>query len=414
MQIGRISTALPTHLGQLLVNSGIISHSALEESLTLSKQLRMPTGHVMIIAGFITQRTLESVLFAQSMIRQNMLNIDSAVSLLRDAHRSCISFEETLAAQGWKSNSPTVVSELGDLLVSATMISRQELTLAVKTIANSGESLSRYLLGRKMIRSFDIMNALRAFAMVKQDEMSQPDAVLILRTAVAGGISFEQALVKSQKVELPARQCIKIGDLLSMSGIVCDIDLIDAIEQSLTRNVMVGEVLIESEKISRYVLHAALELQQMLYNRTLNLRQARELLLKVHNSKTTLEQCLSDLEIFCASVVGLLLDAGLITNADIDKVRSQPTEQVVDVAELLYDNEVIDRTQLDIARRCQRMVNEQFVGTEQAVQVLAAYNRPAHIKPNIEVTACHGVMPVDMSKYPEPEIFDSLAASHQQ
>lgn len=142
MHFSRVNSSHPTSLGQLLVLSGAISDSTLEEALGMSKTLRMPSGLVMTMSGFISQSMLESALVAQSMVRNQVLNLESAISLLREAHHGCTSFEDILSSHGWNANAPTFLSELGELLVSATLLSRRELTSAIKEIQESGESLA--------------------------------------------------------------------------------------------------------------------------------------------------------------------------------------------------------------------------------------------------------------------------------
>ena len=170
MHFSRIKSDQPTSIGQLLISAKAISVQSLEEVLSMSKQLRMPSGRVMIMSGFICQKTLESALQAQTMIRNNVLNLESAIELLEEAHQNDVAFEETLARHGWKSSSPTLLSELGELLVSATLLNRSDLTKAIEQSTTTGDSLTQCLLGKHLVRTFDLMNGLNAFTMVRLKE----------------------------------------------------------------------------------------------------------------------------------------------------------------------------------------------------------------------------------------------------
>ncbi|HEY9718880.1 MAG TPA: hypothetical protein V6C69_15515, partial [Trichormus sp.] len=122
MQIGRINTAHPTHTGQLLISAGLISHDKLDEALNLAKKLHMQIGRVLIMCGSIEQRNLESALTAQALVRDEAINLEIAVSFLQEASMSKVPLEQVLERSGWKPSGPTVVSDLGELLVSATLL----------------------------------------------------------------------------------------------------------------------------------------------------------------------------------------------------------------------------------------------------------------------------------------------------
>ncbi len=342
MQFSRIKSDQPTSIGQLLVSAKAISDQSLEEVLSMSKQLRMPSGRVMIMSGFICQKTLESALQAQTMIRNNLLNLDLAIELLEEAHLNDVAFEETLARHGWQSSSPTLLSELGELLVSATILNRSDLTRAIEQSNTTGDSLTQCLLGKRLVRTFDLMNGLNAFTMVRLKKISLSDAVNVLRKAVASGLTFDQALLRCDAVTPPERGYVRIGDLLNLTGLISDSEFLDAIETSLTKNIMVGELLVERKIISLYVLHCALEIQQMLYFRTINLHQARAFLLSVNSGSITLEQCISTCEQFGQEVVDLLLEAGIVTRDDLRTAHGLSNDRMLDGAELLFDQVLLN------------------------------------------------------------------------
>jgi hypothetical protein len=157
--------------------------------------------------------------------------------------------------------------------------------------------------------------------------------------------------------------------------------------------------------IDRTFLHCLLDIQEMLDQRQINQYQARELILRVHAGQKSLPQCLKELEEFAAGALALLLLAEFITPEQIQQATTQTDAQVVDVPEMLFDNGFIDRTALDIARRCQRMLSEKFIPLKQAVQVLSAYKMPADAERDMEITQVHEVVvvPVPVEEHIEAE-----------
>lgn len=393
MQIGRINTAHPTHTGQLLISAGLISHDKLDEALNLAKKLHMQIGRVLIMCGSVDPRNVESALAAQALVRQDAINLEVAVSFLHEASMSKVPIEQVLERSGWRPNGPTVLSELGELLVAATLLERGELNYAVEELTETpGYTLGRYLLERRLVRGFDLMNALQALTAIKHDYMKRDGALMALRTAVASSITFEQAVRKCGGYYVSTHDSIKIGDLLSMSGLISDVDLSDAIETALTRETMIGEVLVERNIITRDFLHCVLDVQQLLEQRQVNMHQARELMLAVHSGHGSLQYCFAQLQGFCMSVLGLLVDAGFVTADDINIARQLGQCSLMDMPEVLYENGYIEKNVIDIARRCQRMINEGFVARPQAVQILANYKLPKGARPNLEITGVNEVL----------------------
>jgi len=385
MQIGKTDTAYPTRMGKLMIAAGLMSHKNLEEALNSAKLMKLPAGRVMIMAGLIDQQTLDSVLLAQSMVREKGLDLESVINLLAEAHQSSTSLEELLSNSGWNSNMPTAIGDLAELFVSATMLSRAEMQAVLKEMTQPGRTLTDCLLSKKLVSTFDLLNGFAAFAMVQHKNLTLPDAIRVLKMAMASGLHFDQALLKCDNVR--SNGTIKIGDLLNMSGVLSDTELLEAIETSLIKESLIGEVFVQRGAITRYVLHCTLELQQMLSDGTITLHQAREILLTVNLGKATLEQCIAEFGQFSKAVLDLLVDAGAVTIDNIKTATLMSAGQLLDVAEILFEQGFIERAQLDVARRCQRMVIEEFVTREQAVKILAAYLlSPPGTKPNFEIT----------------------------
>jgi hypothetical protein len=168
--------------------------------------------------------------------------------------------------------------------------------------------------------------------------------------------------------------------------LLSDVELLEAVETCLLTDAMIGEVIVERGSISRYVLHCTLELQQMLIDGIITLQQAREILLTVNLGKATLEQCIAEFGQFSKAVLDLLVDAGAVSLENIRTATQMSAGQLLDVAEILFEQGFIERAQLETARRCQRMVIEEFVSRDQAVSILQQYLKSPDQKPNFDIT----------------------------
>jgi hypothetical protein len=72
-------------LGELLVDSDIVSQQQLEKALETSFQSGMPLGGTLVLQGVISAQLLPTVLYIQEQIRDRKLGRDEAVSQLRTA-----------------------------------------------------------------------------------------------------------------------------------------------------------------------------------------------------------------------------------------------------------------------------------------------------------------------------------------
>jgi CBS domain-containing protein len=394
MQIGKMKTTQPACTGQLLASAGIISSKQLDEAISTGRRLRMPIGRVLMMAGHLNQRNLDSVLMAQQLVREEQLELDSAVQLLSEASRDYLPLDEVLSRNGWQASNPSLVSELGEVMVSATLLSRQDLWQALRETEANFASLGRYIIDHNMVRITDVMNALRALASIRHEEVPRESAINALRISVASAITYDQALRKAApELELP--ETLKFGELLSTSGLISDVDLIDALEISLSNKAMLGEVLVAADIIDRTFLHCLLDIQDMVDQGAINNNQAKELVLSVYSSKKPLSQCVHELEKFCDGVLALLRKTEIVSESDIKNAAEHSEGQLLDLPEILFEQNYIDRTMLDIARRCQRMIDEGFIPVEQAVLVLATYKLPPGVERSQVVTSVHEVITGD-------------------
>lgn len=373
--IGKKNSAHPTHTGQLLANAGIITQANLNEALSLAKKACMPLGRVLLMSGSVTETELSSTLTAQRLMREGVLPQDYAINVLKVALRGAIPFEEALRRQGWKPQSHKPSNEVGELLVGINLISSDELACAIERMHHHRLPLGRVLVADGLVKPYELVSALTAAVLVKRNEIEQDEALEVLKNACLKRISFDQAYSQRYPDQQGPTYYPKLGELLGQAGLVCESDVIDAIELGLSSNELVGEILVQKGRISRATLHSALDVQELIGQNVISANQAADILKKVHEGKGTLVDCMRELERYSDAVLNMLEDAGYVTADDIKVAAARSVGQIVDLPEVLFETGFVEKAVVDMARRCQKLVDEGLMPREQAVPVLRAYRK---------------------------------------
>ena len=87
-------------IGELLVRAGMLSQEDLDDALDIAKDSRQLIGRVLVMSGFITDAQLQVALKAQEHLRSGQIGLDVALSTLRLANKSSISFDQALGRLG--------------------------------------------------------------------------------------------------------------------------------------------------------------------------------------------------------------------------------------------------------------------------------------------------------------------------
>lgn len=386
----------PTQTGQLLVSAGMLSQEKLDQALTFSEEMGIPIGQVLIMAGDLDPRHLDSVLRAQSLIRKQSIDLNTGVYLLKKSYTSLLPVEQLLELcllerSGWTQSE--VTKELGQFLVAATLINHATLSAATIDAGKCRQTLTRYLLERKLVSSFHLFNSLQSLTAVRVGGLRRDHAVKALRISVATGNSFDLALKMLGASSAGNNQSIRLGKLLCRAGLISEIDLCECFETALATagkaaanptlntgtlqnapvHTILGNLLVERNLVRRDVLQSAFAVQAMQEQGSIDYQTACELIHAVHSGYGTLQHCCTQLKAFSTAVLSLLVDAKLVTEALAKQLMQS---NVLDMPTALSGSGYIDEYANTTARRFQEMVNRGFLKREKAVAALRQLYTP--------------------------------------
>lgn len=367
---------VPIRIGDLLIRVGILKPEDLKEAMQIAGESGLPIGRVLIMSGYLAEQELKSALQAQSLIKDGAVAEDLALKALALSAREGVAMESALKKLGWERKETTVTNKLGELLLAAHVVTKEQLDEALKTSFETGLPMGRIMVLTGALSDGTLTAVLNAQVMIRDGKITREQAIEGVRSAQQRRVSFEQCLVDHGYYRLPARQHIKLGELLVLAGLLSESDLMNVLELGLVNNKPLGEILVQSGFVTRGILDAALRFQEMVANGTLSPLHAAEALGHVHTKGISIAAAVAEIgqlkpEPHETIRLGELLKlAGFITHSDIEKAVELSSKNSSLIGKMLLVTGMIDESMLHAALRSQFLIREGFLKVEQAIVAL--------------------------------------------
>lgn len=363
-------------VGDLLVESGLLSKEELQEGMDLSASLGLPIGKTMVMSGVLREKTVRAAVLLQSMLKDGLLKREMALKALSRSDTEGVPIEECLLDLGWRPLSDSLANKVGDLLVEAGVMSKGDLRDALEQVNTMGLSLGRVLVLTGKAKAAVVWCALNTQMFLRENKIDRKQALSVIRAVHERQTSFEQWLRVQGLAELSPESRIKLGELLVLSGMVAEEDILGAVEESVLKETTLGEVLVQQALISRERLTDALKLQEMTDNKSLTPLQAVDALRTIHNRNHSLQRAVAELGLLKEASsenlkLGELLKlCGWISEEDIDEAVALASKNSALLGKMLVAVGFIDETMMFNSLRCQFLVREGMLKRDEAIIAL--------------------------------------------
>jgi hypothetical protein len=252
-------------LGTLLTELSLLSPDELEFALKMTRSTGMPLGSVLLVTGALTKEELRAMIKAQSMLKDQLVNeseLLSAMPLLKE--QQSLGLEGALRRIKWHRDINVPTNKLGELLVSAKLLSQLELAKGLAHNRNSLQPLGRTLVLIGALSPRALQHALVIQERIRKGELSREQGVTFLRDVCARNEVKDSHNKATKHNSAPAAaDMTRLGDLLVEAGLVKEDEFSQAMDVSAYKSQLIGEILIECKLLSRARLQAALELQRL-------------------------------------------------------------------------------------------------------------------------------------------------------
>ncbi len=169
---------------------------------------------------------------------------------------------------------------------------------------------------------------------------------------------------------------LRLGDLLVQAGLLTQGQMAEAVRNSRTKKVQIGQVLVMNGLLSPRDLQSALEAQSMLRDKTVELNEALRCLkiaYKVGVSfKDILTEYTSPKQSQTSKLGELLVESGLITYEVLAKAVEQSYATGLPLGRMLVLQKTITNEVLTIALDLQVRVRDDMCGRDEAIATLRA------------------------------------------
>jgi hypothetical protein len=357
-------------VGDLLVESGLLSAEELQEGMDLSGTLGLPIGKTMVMLGVLSERIIRSTVLLQSMLKDGLLEKDMAIKALVKSNDEGVPIEDCLIELGWRSLADLGANKVGELLVQAGAITKEQLQDVLEQVNTMGLPLCRVLVLTGKVKSAAVWCALNAQVLLRDKKISRQQALNAVKAVLE-----RQTSVKGLDDVMPARK-VRLGELLVLSGLVGEEEILGAVEESVLQDVPLGQVLVRQGLISRERLSDALKVQEMVDGKTLSPLQAVDVLRTVQNRNYSLQRAIAELGLLrperleSLKLGEVLQMCGWITEQDIDEAVTLAAKNSNLLGKMLVACGFIDETMLLNSLRCQFLMREGFVEQDKAIIAL--------------------------------------------
>lgn len=366
----------PSKVGDLLVDAGLLDQQELQEGMDLASTLGLPIGKTMVMAGLLKERTVRAAVLVQSMLKDGLIDRELAVQTITMSQTQDRPVEDCLIELGWKPPSDLVVNKVGQLLVEAGVMNQSELDEALNMVDSMGLPLGRVLVLSGKVKGPVVWCALNAQIFLRDNKISRAQAIKAVCSSSEKQTNFEQSLKAQGLDDLIHPRKIKLGELLVLSGLVSQEEILGAVEESIVKEKSLGEILLRLQLLSEQRLEDALKLQEMAEKEEITAVQAVEILRQVKNTSHTLTRVLAESKLTKpehrekVQLGELLKMTGWITDDEIDEAAGLAVRNSNLLGRMLVAFGFIDETMLYNALRCQFLLREGFIKPEQAVVAL--------------------------------------------
>lgn len=364
-------------LGELLLQAGMLTQDQVQEAIRHSKGKRLQIGQILVMCGFLTPRDLQSVLLAQSMIRDKSIDFNLAVRCLKIAFKMGSTFSEVLENHEDAPARKVPTGRLGELLLEAGVLRWDQLSKAMEQSLQTGLPLGRMLVLHQVLTE-SVLNAVLDIQVRLRDEMLvREEAVQAVRVAAGlHGTKSDEQLGERPSQDGPRKRGVRLGELLVISGVLTENDVMNALEWGLVNQQPIGQVLISRDLITAELLDAALNLQKIVDENQMEALMAAECLGHVHESKVSLEEAMELAKVDppeVRSALGyekLLTLARVVTQEDVQAAFDLSSKSPQIVGKVLVLTGYSDAPTVQATLRCHQLLSKGWISQDDAVAAL--------------------------------------------
>ncbi len=256
-------------LGDLLVASACVSTEGLASALRFVGATSLPLGLTLIFRQLITRNCLQMALEVQSLLRVDKISREDAIDSMRLSHSK-------VSPPNSDRNTVELPRKprLGELLVLAEVISRDDIKMALEVANNNRRRLGDILTVFNLVRPASLSAAVELQRMLGNEEISLDEAINALAQAHQKGIPIRAAIDSGRGARAAQESKLSLAGFLETVGALSSRDLKSLRSKALDNSTVLVKLLPPGTDIDDNLLHNAARLKYLVNAKVLNLDSA--------------------------------------------------------------------------------------------------------------------------------------------
>ncbi len=356
-----------------MIDAGLITREELEECLRMSRETGLPVGRMLLVSAKTTETVLQAAVQAQSLLKDGLIDLETGYKALRIVKEERKSFDNALKQLNIIIEE-VKINKLGQLLLASNFVTEEQLEEALTGSASTGLPFGRMLVLNGVINEAQLAATLNAQILIRDEKITKEQAIDGLKQARRRQIAVEVPLMEKGFYRVQARDAIRLGELLSLAGLISESQLLNAVELGLISQKPLGQVLIELNLVNEDMLKVALQLQDLVSKGTLRPLQASQVLVQVRETGKSIPDAVALIERGGSSealditLKDFLMTVKTVTTEDIQNAFEVSVNNNQILGRMLLLAGIIDETTLQAAMRLVFLVKGGLMNMEQAQQ----------------------------------------------
>ncbi|MBX9687731.1 MAG: hypothetical protein K2X27_13580 [Candidatus Obscuribacterales bacterium] len=361
-------------LAEILIDLEVLSQDELAEAAGIAAQINLPLGRALILSNKLKEDDLRTVLQIQALLRESAVDINSGRALFRSVRTENISLSKALQNAGLSNFERQIgleKSRLATLLLDAGLLSQEQVDESLKLAYETGTPVGKMLVSSGVLEHSVLARALEIQVLLRENKMTYGQALDLLKAESLRVLPLDKTAEQRGLSKHDSHKRVRLGELLMLSGILTEGDMLNVLELGLTAPKPLGDILMELGLITTPVLQAALGLQKRICNGDFDIRTAAAALQEMVTTGSLPE--LSEIEAASPEDLrlgDLLKQSGLVDNDDIQEAINLSSSYPAMIGKMLVVAGSIDEGTLLAALRCQFLVKAKTISADEAKEAL--------------------------------------------
>lgn len=266
--------------------------------------------------------------------------------------------------------------KLGELLISAEILTSQQLLDSIELAKQTGMPVGRMLVMSGNVSEPVLLASVQIQSMLRENQISFDDAIKVLLLVSKKGMPLEVALGQLNRPIDEKKPTVKLGELLFEAGFIGHDELDKFLKDSQDAGLPLGRIVLLYGSVSKESLSACLTAQVLVRDSKVTREQAIKALKTMRRRRTDLEESLRELGYYRKplrphTLIGeLCIKAELVDENDVLGSLEWALENEIPVGQAMVQNGVLSRADLELALNLQEMVINSTLTEDQASGVL--------------------------------------------